>query len=918
MIFPTRSVCDIKRIHHASALVIKTAVMISNACLKATNVRSQLDFLNHCKHASVFPPSIDKIKTPAISANHLVEKPLQKLCPKSFIARVKLSERCRRKSLDFKRSLLNAFISDKHYRLREINNIITTKQQELYHICPWYTYDEINSIIGYWCSIQRQDDEVRLAKKFHKIPKTPENVEPPTESKKKSGVLNLVPEKVDISACERLLCTGRTNKLTASNKKQLLLDTEVGVNRLICALKYANKPSWASYDENTEEPPKPPHPLKSITARFDKNLMPPPILAEEKTEGKIKKLKEMVPLLETAINSIDIPLNYNVKELKAISKIKKTDGIGFFLTDKTNNIVIAEESLVRTKVFDHLNGPAFIPLTEDPSTAVKLECDIVLGRILLDPELEVPNELLQRFFPEDPTSAPVLQPLLKDHKPTFPDTKIRPVQPVTGSAIERMDILVSKILLQLTPFLQYRVTSSDAAREQLDRCNENLRGEEDYMIASLDISNMYPNVPIGRDALQVVRRYLEENKDNINLFGFKICHVMWMIDCVFSHTYISYEGQYYMQTVGVGTGLHSSGAYADIIVDDLYRTAIQASPIKPLYNCNYVDDGFLLWPGDRTSFQKFKTDISAVWPTIKFEEEVDEGSGVRFLDMTVTKSRTTGLLEYEFYQKETNSGKYLHWTAHCSTRTKTNIIRTEASRVMKCCSNKDDGWKHLETLKKNFLRSGYPLNVITSNILYGSSYSPPEQEKETKESSHVLKIPYVNEGFTRLVRKNMVNAGLKDVRIVTIPGISVKSLIKKPTPRLCDSEDCLLCPLDVPCRAKHHVYSITCNLCGPDEVSQYIGASRRPPAKRMLEHEASARRFNKRTSVGQHMIKCHGDLKPSKIERKTSLPNFLQTFTPEIVARGRDTLDTFIREGLAIRDRKPTMNNCSSNGFCFT
>ena len=101
-------------------------------------------------------------------------------------------------------------------------------------------------------------------------------------------------------------------------------------------------------------------------------------------------------------------------------------------------------------------------------------------------------------------------------------------------------------------------------------------------------------------------------------------------------------------------------------------------------------------------------------------------------------------------------------------------------------------------------------------------------------------------------------------------------------------------------------------------MSQYIGASRRPPAKRMLEHEASARRFNKRTSVGQHMIKCHGDLKPSKIERKTSLPNFLQTFTPEIVARGRDTLDTFIREGLAIRDRKPTMNNCSSNGFCFT
>ena len=118
--------------------------------------------------------------------------------------------------------------------------------------------------------------------------------------------------------------------------------------------------------------------------------------------------------------------------------------------------------------------------------------------------------------------------------------------------------------------------------------------------------------------------------------------------------------------------------------------------------------------------------------------------------------------------------------------------------------------------------------------------------------------PLRKRGIYQISPKNLINAGLEDVSIVTIPGVSVKSLIKKPTQRSCDLEDCLLCPLEVPCGIKHLVYSITCNLCGPDQESEYIGASRRPPAKRMMEHEASARRFNKRTSVGQHMIKCHG------------------------------------------------------------
>ena len=48
---------------------------------------------------------------------------------------------------------------------------------------------------------------------------------------------------------------------------------------------------------------------------------------------------------------------------------------------------------------------------------------------------------------------------------------------------------------------------------------------------------------------------------------------------------------------------------------------------------------------------------------------------IHFLDITI--SRTDQGLKYIFYQKSTNSGRYLHYTSHCAMSTKVNIIKSE-------------------------------------------------------------------------------------------------------------------------------------------------------------------------------------------------------------------------------------------------
>ena len=70
-----------------------------------------------------------------------------------------------------------------------------------------------------------------------------------------------------------------------------------------------------------------------------------------------------------------------------------------------------------------------------------------------------------------------------------------------------------------------------------------------------------------------------------------------MMQFITTHTYARACGKHYLQTTGVGTGYHSSGAYAEILVDFTYKRALlnMEDDSRPLYLGTYVDDSNSLW-----------------------------------------------------------------------------------------------------------------------------------------------------------------------------------------------------------------------------------------------------------------------------------------------------------------------------------
>ena len=209
---------------------------------------------------------------------------------------------------------------------------------------------------------------------------------------------------------------------------------------------------------------------------------------------------------------------------------------------------------------------------------------------------------------------------------------------------------------------------------------------------------------------------MERHTTNINLFGFKISHILQFIEFIFQNNYVENQGNYYKQLLGLATGGHSSTIIGDIIINYTYITAIDKFGNAPRNLNLFVDDSFGLWGEGRESFNKFLECLNNIWESINFVPTFeDENRSVTFLDIVISVDKNMNL-QHTHHVKPTNSNTYLHYTSHSPMSTKINIIRTEAARVIRNCSKLSFIYGHLENLKTAFIKSGSPSNLIDGII----------------------------------------------------------------------------------------------------------------------------------------------------------------------------------------------------------
>ena len=520
-------------------------------------------------------------------------------------------------------------------------------------------------------------------------------------------------------------------------------------------------------------------------------------------------------------------------------------------------------------------------LAKDPSKKIEKDANDVLTLIGCD-ALDIPDTQFSHLISRH-SKAPALKCLMKDHKEEFPHCKVRPLQPISGSAIAHLDLIVSHILGQCRKFHNFSVSNSTTLRKKIQGL---LPLPPNTFQFVMDVENMYPSLPTDQTAIDTVHTHLKKYACEIDMMGLKTKHVIEMLKFTLENIILRVNDEYYKQDKGVGTGYYSSCAYAGVIIQDTLEQSIDDD--TPLTSLSiYVDDGYGLWHGTLEQLKLLISKINSIWPNVKFIlEEEDENNSVVFLDLRIT--RTESALKTTFYRKDTHSGTYLHYKSHGPIIHKINIVKNETRRVIDNCSDPMDAEPHLKILSDNLERCGYPLNFIQKHMLIARS-PPSKTTHEQDPNTPILSIPFISEAFTRIVRKEISKADI-NARVVVKAQPNLKRCFHKPPSVPCN---CDICKLGIPCKIRHVVYNAECNACH----QKYIGVTTRPFEERVKEHAAQIDRQNKKSALTEHLLECEDNLEKT-----------IKGFSWSILDRGENWKDSFMREATHIRHLNPKIN----------
>ena len=277
----------------------------------------------------------------------------------------------------------------------------------------------------------------------------------------------------------------------------------------------------------------------------------------------------------------------------------------------------------------------------------------------------------------------------------------------------------------------------------------------------------------------------------------------------------------------------------------------------------FVDDSWDIWAHGKEKLDEFLKNLNSIWPTLNFIPAFEnENREIVFLELKI-KIDEEGLLHYEHYKKPTSNYKYLHFESHTPLNTKMNIIRTETSRIIRNCSDIKDIYKHINEMKNGFLSSGYPEALVSSTILpiiqnSEKGITIPKNKNKKEDPEFTLRIPYINESFTRVTKSNLKRLGLKNIRVVVKSGKKLKQYFHKNKDIPCH---CYICEtMGIPCKTRNFIYHATCLPCkNNSKDSTYIGASARRAKDRMSEYESGIRLTQQaeRTTLGKHKLESH-------------------------------------------------------------
>jgi hypothetical protein len=200
--------------------------------------------------------------------------------------------------------------------------------------------------------------------------------------------------------------------------------------------------------------------------------------------------------------------------------------------------------------------------------------------------------------------------------------------------------LLTHQIRQLAPLLHtYNINNTTDLINKL----KNTAPLPHHALASLDITNLYANVPINE-----TRNIISDTLEQLQLNPQTRNELMGWYDVITQQNYFSNNSEILIQEDGLAMGAPTSGLLAEFFLQHLEHVHIPylSDKHKIVRYSRYVDDILIIYDTNHTDVHNNLEDFSTIHPKLKFTAEQETNSQINFLALPSIEHPLIGNLPY--------------------------------------------------------------------------------------------------------------------------------------------------------------------------------------------------------------------------------------------------------------------------------
>jgi len=425
------------------------------------------------------------------------------------------------------------------------------------------------------------------------------------------------------------------------------------------------------------------------------------------------------------------------------------------------------------------------------------------------------------------STSPNIHGLPKVHKTQCP---IRPMVNWIGTPAYKLAKYLSKLLTTCIPLPSaFNVLNTTHLMEDI----LNIPHKPGIKLASLDIENMYPNIPTNE-----IIPIIEYISRNYQLDSNTIHDLTTITNTVLEQNYFVFQNTSYSQTSGLAMGAPSSAVLLEMFLQYLEHTKIIDILIQHniIGYFRFVDDILVIYDTNLTNINKIRTIFNTLTPTLKFTLEKLSEHHINFMDLTI--HNTKSMFSFSIYRKPTFTDIIIPAESSHPSEHKHAAIRYLTNRLHRYQLN-DTNKKHERQI----------IEQIVTNNGYNTSIIRQLEQHRPKQPTNNEKTTWAK--FTYFGRQtHTITRTFKDthVRITFKTNNTINKILTPKPPKLTSDQQ----------YQQSGIYCLTC----PDCHTKYIGQTERPFHKRFQEHFHDFKHNIRKSNFATHLLDHNHSIGP--------------------------------------------------------